>query len=280
MTKSQSLEASKEKPVHPKLDMGAECGPLIRNLSGMSVDERYAEVLKAYGVLREKKLTDSEFVEQFNHDQVADAYDEDVKDESIPTREAYAQVMSWIASKVLDYPSPQVLDLGSGTGNIADAIEATNSGQVSGYNFVDASQQMSKIALSKFEQDQRVNVHHSDLLGFFEDNSQSFDVIVSGYAIHHLTEPEKFLLFDEMAKALKPGGKIIIADLMFYDEGGMTAFEDKMNETGHGALLDITRREFFWDIPVAVKRLEELGFKVDLKQFSSVSWGMEITRQE
>ena len=42
-----------------------------------------------------------------------------------------------------------------------------------------------------------------------------YDFIVSTYALHHLTFPEKFLLINQLRGLLKPGGALLIGDVAF-----------------------------------------------------------------
>jgi ubiquinone/menaquinone biosynthesis C-methylase UbiE len=43
----------------------------------------------------------------------------------------------------------------------------------------------------------------------------SADLIVSNYALHHLRDPDKRALAAEAAQWLRPGGRIVVADMMF-----------------------------------------------------------------
>jgi putative AdoMet-dependent methyltransferase len=60
----------------------------------------------------------------------------------------------------------------------------------------------------------------------------STDLIVSSYAFHHLTAPEKEQSVDVMKSVLKPGGRIIIADLMFQNEDARRRIERAYLDTG------------------------------------------------
>jgi ubiquinone/menaquinone biosynthesis C-methylase UbiE len=42
----------------------------------------------------------------------------------------------------------------------------------------------------------------------------SFDLIVSSYALHHLRDPDKALLVRSAYRWLRPGGRLVIADMM------------------------------------------------------------------
>jgi SAM-dependent methyltransferase len=41
------------------------------------------------------------------------------------------------------------------------------------------------------------------------------DLVVSSYALHHLTHADKRALIVRMAQGLRPGGRLVIADMMF-----------------------------------------------------------------
>ena len=43
----------------------------------------------------------------------------------------------------------------------------------------------------------------------------SVDLVVTNYALHHLRDPDKRALVAEAVKWLRPGGRVVIADMMF-----------------------------------------------------------------
>src|SRR5581483_11007903 len=47
----------------------------------------------------------------------------------------------------------------------------------------------------------------------FDD--ESFDVVVSNYAFHHLDDPAKELALSEVRRVLVPGGRLVLCDMMF-----------------------------------------------------------------
>jgi SAM-dependent methyltransferase len=97
-----------------------------------------------------------------------------------------------------------VLDLGCGDGRLAGLVLAARD-SVASVVAVDRSEPMLAAARARFAGDRRVAVHRYDLAdpitGF-----GAFDVIVSGFAIHHLEHPRKRALFAEAARMLRPGG--------------------------------------------------------------------------
>jgi SAM-dependent methyltransferase len=102
-------------------------------------------------------------------------------------------------------PAPtSVLDLGCGDGRLADLVlDARPS--VTKVVAVDLSPPMLDKARERFAGDARVEVRSWDLR---EDLAPlgSFDLIVSGFAIHHLDDSRKQTLLIEAAGQLLPGG--------------------------------------------------------------------------
>ena len=70
---------------------------------------------------------------------------------------------------------------------------------------LDISPPMLEQARFNFETDDRVTVHEWDLHRPI-DRFGTFDIIVSGFAIHHLDDERKRRLFSEVAQHLSPGG--------------------------------------------------------------------------
>jgi SAM-dependent methyltransferase len=106
--------------------------------------------------------------------------------------------------EILPTAPTSVLDLGCGDGRLAGLVLAARETVIS-VVAVDRSEPMLAAARARFAGDPRVAVHHHDLAdpitGF-----GAFDVIVSGFAIHHLEHARKRALFAEAARMLRPGG--------------------------------------------------------------------------
>ena len=101
----------------------------------------------------------------------------------------------------------RVLDLGCGDGRLA-ALVLDARPMVESVVAVDRSAAMLDHARKRFGDDPRVELRAWDLddpigpLG-------TFDVVVSGFAIHHLTDDRKRALFAEIAAQLEPGGTFL-----------------------------------------------------------------------
>jgi tRNA (cmo5U34)-methyltransferase len=97
-----------------------------------------------------------------------------------------------------------VLDLGCGDGRLA-ALVLESCPTIDRAVAVDQSPPMLARARERFDGDARVDIRPFDLADSLEPLG-SFDVIVSGFAIHHLEDDRKRSLFAEVASQLHPGG--------------------------------------------------------------------------
>ncbi|MBF0276415.1 MAG: class I SAM-dependent methyltransferase [SAR324 cluster bacterium] len=216
----------------------------------------------------------SQFFEKFNHDAEADFYDEDVKNESDPIRAGYPQMLSWIANKSNLSCAKRVLDLGAGTGNLSLLLD--------GYEelvCVDISAKMLEISENKLSSLEKIKFINEDLLGYFDISGNPFDSIVSSYAIHHLTEAEKLLLFRKLYHSLNPGGIAILGDLMFENQTAAAALLENFLSKGNENLIENIKDEFFWDIEGSVFELEKIGFETEIQRFSELSWAIFLTQK-
>jgi putative AdoMet-dependent methyltransferase len=211
----------------------------------------------------------SEFVDKFNHDEDAPYYDEDVLIETHPIRAGYSELLDWIAAKVPERPPIRVLELGSGTGNLTIRLP-----QFKELTCVDISTQMQRIAQEKLPPSPHISYVAADILQFFDQPGIEFDAVVSTYTIHHLTAAEKQLLFEKIEHALAVGGLALFGDLMFENREKREAYLANCRRSGQEELADDIEDEFFWDVELALDQLQALGFAVQAKQFSALSWGL------
>lgn len=107
-------------------------------------------------------------------------------------------------AEILPRAPTSLLDLGCGDGRLAGLVLAARPSIGRGVA-IDRSEPMLAAARARFSGDPRVAVSHHDLVDPITSLG-SFDVIVSGFAIHHLEHERKQSLFGEIAAALCPGG--------------------------------------------------------------------------
>jgi SAM-dependent methyltransferase len=103
-------------------------------------------------------------------------------------------------------PSPEaVLDLACGDGRLA-ALVLDARPQVGRVVATDVSRPMLDAARRRFADEPRVELREWDLNQPITPLGR-FDVIVSGFAIHHVTDERKRALLSEIAAQLRPGGR-------------------------------------------------------------------------
>jgi len=206
----------------------------------------------------------SKFAQKFNHDSIADDYDANVQNEDNPIRKGYSSLMKWVKDKTKQ--SNVLVDLGCGTGNTSSQIASGKK-----IYCIDISQNMLDIAKDKFKNNDNIVFIKNDLLGVFNDfkNDKKIDTIISTYAIHHLTQEEKHILFEKVFDFLPKSGKVIFGDLMFENREYENTMKDKYPD-----LVKDFDDELYWYINDESKKLESLGFKIEVKKFSDLSWGI------
>lgn len=97
----------------------------------------------------------------------------------------------------------RVLDLGTGDGRLLALVKQVNP-QAQGVA-LDFSPTMLAAARQRFADDQTVAVIEHNLNDPLPD-LDSFDVILSSFAIHHVDDQRKFRLYEEIFTILEPGG--------------------------------------------------------------------------
>lgn len=109
-------------------------------------------------------------------------------------------------------PADDCVDLGAGTGFLTLPL----AGQAGSVVAVDISPAMTESLAAHATRAGLGNIRTevSDLRTF-RMQPASVDLVVSSYALHHLRDPDKRALAAEAARWLRPGGRIVVADMMF-----------------------------------------------------------------
>jgi SAM-dependent methyltransferase len=111
-----------------------------------------------------------------------------------------------VLADVLPAAPRRVLDLGCGDGRLA-ALVLEHRASVEQVLAVDLSPPMLGAARSRFAGDPRVEVREWDLRDPLAGlGTVDVDLVVSGFALHHLEDARKQALFAEVAEVLAPGG--------------------------------------------------------------------------
>jgi putative AdoMet-dependent methyltransferase len=207
--------------------------------------------------------------EVFNHDEDACDYDTDVRNDKDPIRAAYHDVLAWVIKEAGIDTSSRVLELGSGTGNLSSLIHSCGE-----LVCIDLSEQMETIARSKLAHIPSRRFVKADILEVFDCETAPFDSVISTYAVHHLTDEEKRLLFANIFAHLVPGGRAVFGDLMLQNDEDRSGKIQEYRTKGDPQTAQAIEEEFFWSIDTAVPDLLELGFQVETRRFSDLSWGI------
>ena len=185
------------------------------------------------------------YADKFNHDADAAGYDADVRNESDPIRAGYAEVLRWVAETARVRPSDRVLDLGSGTGNLTALL-----GPAREIVCVDVSREMSALARAKLEALPWIartpcRFVEADLLEALDRVEGDFDVVVSTYAVHHLTEDEKAMFFAALRGRLASGGRAVFGDLMFESAAARTRMLARLRAAGATDSLERNSLDYY-----------------------------------
>lgn len=125
---------------------------------------------------------------------------------------AFAKVLASLLDAAQPRPSDVCVDLGAGTGFVALALAP----RVASVLAVDIAPAMAEDLSQRAREAGLRNV--STVVCDLSDlrlPEASADLIVSSYALHHLLTPDKRALVTQAARWLRPGGRLVIADMMF-----------------------------------------------------------------
>ncbi len=165
----------------------------------------------------------------------------------------FEKVLDRLVNMSSPRPTDACVDLGAGTGFVTTAIAP----RVGSVLAVDISPAM---AVSLGERAARAGLENvrtkvADLRELRLPPA-SADLIVSSYALHHLRDADKRALTAEAARWLRPGGRIVVADMMF---GRGTSRRDRQILRQKVAALAVRGPAGWWRI---AKNLGRFGFGV------------------
>lgn len=201
-------------------------------------------------------MTQSDPFPPSDFDPWAKTYDEDVRQQNVFPFDGYAQVLDAIVDLAQPHADMSVLDLGTGTGNLALRF-AEHGCELWCTDFSEA---MLEKAREKLPQARFIL---ADLRADWNPElDHHFDRIVSAYVFHHLELDAKIRVCKELvANRLAPSGALIIGDISFPNQISMDAFARSVG--------DLWEEEFYWLADESVRALESAGLKVSYQQVSA-----------
>lgn len=130
-------------------------------------------------------------------------------DGHLPRSDLFAELLQTVMDATRPAAADVVLDLGAGSGFLTVPMAAVGADVLA----VDHSTAMLALLAERLgEAGLSVRATRSDLRSFAPP--QPVDVVVSNYALHHLSHAQKHDLLRRSRDWLRPGGRIAVADLM------------------------------------------------------------------
>ena len=146
-----------------------------------------------------------------------------------------------------------ILDIGAGNGRLLDLclLKCKNAFGTA----LDFSQTMLDSLHNKYQSNEKINVVEHDLNDPLPFEAESFDAVVSSFAIHHVDDNRKYRLYNEVWQVLQTGG--IFCNLEHVSsptENLHKIFFEKL-----GAEEDSSNKLI--DVETQLKWLREIGFE-------------------
>jgi len=193
-------------------------------------------------------------MERWDFDGWAESYDEDVETDDWIHRD-YWRVLKLVAERAKGL----ILDVGCGTGNILRFLDPEN------YIGVEPSSGMRE----RFGEKHGFEPLDGNFLRI-PLPEDSVDTVIATYAFHHVPDEEKQGAVREMLRVLKPGGRIMIADVMFESE------EVKRRIGEEDGLAEEIEDEYFATIEELREICTELGLECRFERLNRYVWVAEL----
>ncbi|MGA2667618.1 MAG: class I SAM-dependent methyltransferase [Ignavibacteria bacterium] len=210
--------------------------------------------------------------QQGSHDDVADVYDTSVMseyDKGDVIREKYFELLDTVIS-YLDYSDGiKILDIGIGTGLLVEKLPP----YIPVYGIDISEKMMKKLKEKKLN----VKLRLGSFLKIPFEN-QFFDRIISTIAFHHVSYGNKNRAFDEMDRVLKPGGRILIGDLMIENDDDKEKLRLNCAESGKTGVVEVLDYEYPANIQDSIKYLDSIGYKTEYERVSLLSWILQAEK--
>ena len=188
-------------------------------------------------------------------DDWAETYDQSVSDWRTFPFTGYGDLMNAVVSQAQVRPGMSVLDLGTGTGNLAlPFAQAGCSLWCTDFSEPMLAKTRQKIPTAHF-------ILHDLRTDLPPELEHPFDCIVSAYVFHHFDLEEKVRILRLLLPRLATGGRMLIGDIAFRNR---VALEKVKAEVGQD-----WEDEFYWLVDDAMPALRKAGIQMKYRQISS-----------
>jgi len=197
---------------------------------------------------------------QSGFDRWAGSYDESIgSDPRGYPFEGYYRVLEFVRQQLGESVSNlRVLDLGIGTGLLTQRLYDEGAAIVG----LDFSAEMLRLAKQKMPGGEFI---HHDLTKPLprQITAESFDFIISSYAVHHLSTPRLVELIYESLPLLRSGGKLVLADVGFLNQDDRSSCREK-----HKGLWDDSENYLVAEELLGALRSQSSKLNADYTQLS------------
>jgi len=197
-------------------------------------------------------------------DEWAESYDHSILGLTSFPFDGYERVLQTIVELTQSQPGQSILDLGTGTANLAVLFDQ----QGCELWCTDFAPLMLEKARQKLPQ-AHFAIH--DLRAAWPSEfNRRFDGIVSAYVFHHFELEKKVSLCCELvSQRLVPGGRLVIGDLSFPSLAAKETFSRNIPDW---------EEEFYWLADEALAALRKAGLKVAYTQVSACAGVYQIQK--
>lgn len=208
-------------------------------------------------------LTHTDFMALF--DQWANTYDQTVQQaDPVDGFEDYQAVLDRVVELSGAGPGLSVLDIGTGTGNLAAKLMRTGAEVTA----VEPSAEMRRVAVAKLGAQRVLDGHFRAIPAA----GGQFDAVVSTYAFHHLPDSEKGAGARELLRVLRPGGRLVLGDVAWADGESRLAMIRRFAAEGKQELVREIEEEYYPTVGLLVSLFAAEGCSVFLEQVNDWVW--------
>jgi len=191
-------------------------------------------------------------------------------------QEIYAGISDLLGQRT-DHGQYRLLDLGCGNARfLAPAFLQSPPGCYQGIDLSEAALDEAQGYLAGLAD---VTLSHGDLLEAIESTTERWDVIFTGYAVHHLTPEDKARLFQAAARCLSDGGLLLMVDVVreenqsrdHYLEGYLSFMRESWTRVPSDQLEEACAHVASHDFPECLSTLNEMAHASGLNHSRVIS---------